>query len=69
MKINGKEYDPDSLTKEQKYFAMQIKLLQEDENNLNLKMAQVRVAKEVFLGRLIKYMEDGEIELTTENTG
>jgi len=69
MKINGKEYDQDSLTEEQKYLATQVRLLQDDENKLNLKIAQVRVAKEVFIAKLIKSTEDTEVEPTAENTG
>jgi hypothetical protein len=56
--IDGKEYEVDSLSEQQKYFVLQIKLLQEKLNNANIELAQLNAAKNTFLESLSKALKE-----------
>ena len=64
--IDGKEYEVDSLSEQQKYFVLQVKLLQEKLNNANIELAQLNAAKNTFLESLSKALKEDTDESQTK---
>lgn len=60
--IDGKDYDIESLSQQQKYYVTQIKLVQNKVNELNLQVAQFNAAKSNFIDELIKSTREDDNE-------
>ncbi len=64
--IDGKDYDIESLSQQQKYYVTQIKLVQNKVNELNLQVAQFNAAKSTFIDELIKSTREDSNESETK---
>jgi hypothetical protein len=64
--IDGKDYDIESLSQQQKYYVTQIKLVQNKVNELNLQVAQFNAAKSNFIDELIKSTREDSNESETK---
>lgn len=56
--VNGKEYETANLSDEQNYLVRQVGDLAQQSVECRLKLDQVTVAKEVFLTKLTRMLED-----------
>jgi hypothetical protein len=68
--IEGKDYKPEDLTKDQAYFVNQIKDLQDKSSNVRFQLDQITVALNAFTNSLIESVnKDKENkEVTTKAT-
>ena len=58
VSINGKEYNADEFSNEQKYAIQQLRDLQTKADNLRFQLDQVAAAQKVFTDALIKSIEE-----------
>ena len=63
ININGKEYNPDTMSDKEKYQIAQIKDLQSQESKLMFQLDAIRVAKNVFTNSLIQSVEQAKEEV------
>lgn len=66
IKINDKEYSVDSLTEQQKYFLLQARLLEKKVNDVNIELAQLRMAMSAFTDKLIQDLKEKDSESTSD---
>ena len=68
--IEGKEYKPEDLTKDQAYFVNQIKDLQDKSSNVRFQLDQITVALNAFTNSLIESVNNDKEnkEVTTKAT-
>ena len=62
ININGKEYNPDTMSDKEKYQIAQIRDLQTQESKLMFQLDVVRVAKNAFTNSLIQSVEQAKEE-------
>ena len=62
ININGKEYNPDTMSDKEKYQIAQIKDLQSQESKLMFQLDVIRVAKNAFANSLIQSVEQAKKE-------
>ena len=62
ININGKEYNPDTMSYKEKYQIAQIKDLQSQESKLMFQLDVIRVAKNAFTNSLIQSVEQAKKE-------
>ena len=60
ININGKEYNSDALTEEQRYCIMQIQQLQNKSRGIKIELDQTNVALNSFTNTLIASLEEGK---------
>ena len=60
IKIDGKDFNPEDLNNNQKYYIQQIQDLQSKSNKLAFEKDQVDKAKDHFVSALIKSVKDDE---------
>ena len=66
ININGKEYNPDTMSDKEKYQIAQIKDLQSQESKLMFQLDVIRVAKNAFTNSLIQSVEQAKKESKEE---
>jgi len=68
--IEGKDYKPEDLTKDQAYFVNQIKDLQDKSSNVRFQLDQITVALNAFTNSLIESVNNDKEnkEVTTKAT-
>jgi|TARA_R110001592_G_scaffold92247_3_gene269163 hypothetical protein len=59
--IEGKDYKPEDLTKDQAYFVNQIKDLQDKSSNVRFQLDQITVALNAFTNSLIESVKEEEV--------
>ena len=64
IKIGDKEYSVDSLSEQQKYFLLQVRLLNKKINDANIELAQLRTAMNSFTDSLVKDIGETDSEPT-----
>jgi|TARA_A100001015_G_scaffold277261_1_gene336277 hypothetical protein len=67
IKIGDKEYSVDSLSDQQKYFLLQVRLLNKKINDANIELAQLRTAMNSFTDSLVKDIGETDSELTSDS--
>ena len=67
ININGKEYNPDTMSDKEKYQIAQIKDLQSQESKLMFQLDVIRVAKNAFANSLIQSVEQAKEEAEKES--
>ena len=67
IKIGDKEYSFDSLSDQQKYFLLQVRLLNKKINDANIELAQLRTAMNSFTDSLVKDIGETDSELTSDS--
>lgn len=60
IKINGKEYKPESLDDQQKYYIRQIQSCQQKADHLAFEHSQVTTAQNAYTNALVQLLEGGE---------
>ena len=60
IKIDGKDFNPEDLNNNQKYYIQQVQDLQMKSNKLAFEKDQVDKAKDHFVSALIKSVKDDE---------
>jgi hypothetical protein len=56
--VNGKEYETENLSDEQNYLVRQVSDLAQQSVDCRFKLDQITVAREVFLTKLTRMLED-----------
>ena len=67
IKIGDKEYSVDSLSDQQKYFLLQVRLLNKKINDANIELAQLRTAMNSFTDSLVKDIGEKDSESTSNS--
>ena len=67
IKIGDKEYSVDSLSDQQKYLLLQVRLLNKKINDANIELAQLRTAMNSFTDSLVKNIGETDSELTSDS--
>ena len=67
IKIGDKEYSVDSLSEQQKYFLLQVRLLNKKINDANIELAQLRTAMNSFTDSLVKDIGETDSEPTSDS--
>ena len=67
IKIGDKEYSVDSLSDQQKYFLLQVRLLNKKINDANMELAQLRTAMNSFTDSLVKDIGETDSEPTSDS--
>ena len=67
IKIGDKEYSVDSLSEQQKYFLLQVRLLNKKINDANIELAQLRTAMNSFTDSLVKDIGEKDSEPTSDS--
>ena len=67
ININGKEYNPDTMSDKEKYQITQIRDLQTQESKLMFQLDVGRVAKNAFTNSLIQSVEQAKEEAEKES--
>ncbi len=67
IKIGDKEYSVDSLSDQQKYLLLQVRLLNKKINDANIELAQLRTAMNSFTDSLVKNIGETDSEPTSDS--
>lgn len=67
IKIGDKEYSVDSLSDQQKYLLLQVRLLNKKINDANIELAQLRTAMNSFTDSLVKDIGETDSEPTSDS--
>lgn len=67
IKIGDKQYSVDSLSDQQKYLLLQVRLLNKKINDANIELAQLRTAMNSFTDSLVKNIGETDSEPTSDS--